>query len=438
MKIGVIAYGKGGAMLADKLKKLEGAGSKQIIESILVFETYSGARKYYNNIDVRENDDEYFVMYGKEMFNGKGTGARGKRGLEVAENTRGSITKFFALNQSIDDLDAVVIMCAAGGGTGIGATVAARHLANKYPDKPLYGVTVLPDTDEQSTYRLNAGETLIRLSMDTDTVFVFDNNKYGIGEPGAHPEYPDDMDHDDVFDDANAEMMEALHTVLSADQARDRGREGAVINTATLHDVLRTGGITTISSVKDRLPRRDRTVTRWFWKLFPVGTKSLSERRTTVPAFPDSDFEHDTADANGSDGRVIPHPLDLLPFTHESSASFLPGTTPETAYRSAYFLCAPKRYVTKENALAASEWVRENTGDGDRAVKLYPGYSNSESKAVCVHSHTTVPPRIEELKQDYEEINARVKNQGSGTGAGGSGPGETNPKDVNVFGYEHY
>lgn len=447
MRIGVLAYGKTGIKLADQLKH-ETNSSDELIEHVLAFDTYTNGLKHASHIDPGENDNEHFHVYGKKHCDGTGTGGDAQVALQAADETRGLITKTYALQENIDNVDALVTFGSAGGGTGgLGATIAAEHLANTYPNTPLYAVTVLPDPRDPSVYVLNAMKTVQDLSAVTDSVIIFDNAKYGVGVPGEHPDYPSDADPDTVYETANAEMMEAFHTVFTADNASTRKvKDGSVINTAALHDVLRTGGITTISSVTDTLDRRDRSMSRWFWKLVPGGTPE-HDRRTTEPAFPDANIEHDTGTENGDAGRVTPHPLDLLPYTHDPDASFLTRCTPESSTRAAYFLCAPKRFVNTANVLAASDWVKHHANDGVRAVKLYPGYSTGTTvKAVCVHSHTTVPARVNEAVEHGQQVLARVRernrkqnsNQNTGAGdaatsAGSSVGGSVNPKDVNVF-----
>jgi cell division GTPase FtsZ len=85
-------------------------------------------------------------------------------------------------SQHFYDADAFLLLAGAAGGTGSGVTpVIARHLKERFTDKPVYGLAVLPFEHEEATEErapYNTAMCLKSLGAVADAVVLFDNQRY--------------------------------------------------------------------------------------------------------------------------------------------------------------------------------------------------------------------------------------------------------------------
>lgn len=134
-------------------------------------------------------DADHRIIIGGTKASGGGLGRMNELGAEIAREEGGRIISIMRRSPSFADTDAFLLAGAGAGGTGSGAIAAlARFLKESYPEKPVYGMVVLPFEREDLAERradYNTGTCLKSLYLVADAVLLVDNEKYLKKEPAV-------------------------------------------------------------------------------------------------------------------------------------------------------------------------------------------------------------------------------------------------------------
>jgi cell division GTPase FtsZ len=174
------------------------------------------------------------VLVGGHRVDGDGVGADNELGAEVMRADAGEVLD--ALDGRLTSrAEAVFVVAGLGGGTGSGgAPVLARELSRVY-DVPVYGLGVLPGSDEGALYQVNAGRSLKTFAREADALLLVDNDAWRTsGESVA-----------DGFERVNEAIARRVGLLLAAGETTD-GVGESVVDASEVVNTLREGGLAAV------------------------------------------------------------------------------------------------------------------------------------------------------------------------------------------------
>ncbi len=127
-------------------------------------------------------DYRHRILVGGQRTRGHGVGKVNEVGAEVAREDGDKVLEGIRAVERFTETDAFLLIAGAAGGTGSGAIpVLAQQIKERYAEKPLYAIIVLPFryeeiTEERSIY--NVGTCLKSTYLVADAVFLIDNQRY--------------------------------------------------------------------------------------------------------------------------------------------------------------------------------------------------------------------------------------------------------------------
>ena len=183
MKLVVVGFGQCGGRIADEFVRLTiKARSQRGIDVI------TGA--FAVNTDVADlsglhrikRDYQHRILIGGRKTGGHGVGKINELGAEIAREDGDKIVDTIRTTKQFSETDAFLLIAGAAGGTGSGALpIMTQQIKERYIDKPVYNLVVLPfeheETIEERTI-YNASTCLKSAYLVADAVFLVDNQKY--------------------------------------------------------------------------------------------------------------------------------------------------------------------------------------------------------------------------------------------------------------------
>ena len=122
------------------------------------------------------------ILIGRQKTAGHGVGKVNELGAEIAREDGDKVLESVTAVGQFTDTDAFLVIAGAAGGTGSGAvSVISQQLKERYIDKPVYNLIVLPFTYEEVTEErsiYNVGTCLKSSYLVADAVFLVDNQRY--------------------------------------------------------------------------------------------------------------------------------------------------------------------------------------------------------------------------------------------------------------------
>ncbi|MBI2287514.1 MAG: cell division protein FtsZ [Chloroflexi bacterium] len=183
MKLVVIGLGQCGGRIADEFARLNiKAQSQRGIEII------TGA--FAVNTDIADlsglrrikPDPQHRILIGSRKTGGHGVGKINELGAEVAKEDADKVIDAMRATKRLPEADAFLLAAGAAGGTGSGAIpIMVQHVKERFMDKPVYALIILPfeheeQTEERTIY--NVATCLKSTYLTADAIIVADNQKY--------------------------------------------------------------------------------------------------------------------------------------------------------------------------------------------------------------------------------------------------------------------
>jgi cell division GTPase FtsZ len=183
MKLVVVGLGQCGGRLADEFARLnERARSQRGIEIITGAFAVNTDAADLSGLQTISSDHQHRILIGGRRTGGHGVGKINELGAEVAKDDADKVVDAIRTAKRIFETDAFLLMAGVGGGTGSGAiSIVARMLRERYLDKPIYAMAVLPFSHEEGTEErtiYNTATSLKSLYPMVDAVFLIDNQRY--------------------------------------------------------------------------------------------------------------------------------------------------------------------------------------------------------------------------------------------------------------------
>ncbi|MBA7689075.1 Tubulin-like protein CetZ [subsurface metagenome] len=183
MKLVVIGSGQCGSRIADEFARLNRrARAHRHIEIITgVFAVNTDAADL-SGLATINSDYQHRILIGGRKTSGHGVGKINELGAEVAREDGDKVIDAIRTARHFFETDAFLIVASAAGGTGSGSIpVITNMIKDRYMDKPVYALVVLPfeheeQTEERTVY--NSAICLKSVSTVADAVFLVDNQRY--------------------------------------------------------------------------------------------------------------------------------------------------------------------------------------------------------------------------------------------------------------------
>ena len=153
MKLVVIGFGQCGGRIADEFERLnKRARNLRGIEIIVDSFAVNTDSTDMVGLQTIKTDYQHRILIGVGKTHGHGVAKISEVGAEVAREDADKIIDAMRGNQKFFETDAFLLVAGAAGGTGSGAvSVIAKALKERFGDKPVYALIVLPFEHEEVT-----------------------------------------------------------------------------------------------------------------------------------------------------------------------------------------------------------------------------------------------------------------------------------------------
>jgi cell division GTPase FtsZ len=355
MKLAMIGFGQAGGKIVDKFLEFDKRTGSGIVRAAVAVNT---AKADLMGLEHVSQDQR--VLIGQSRVKGHGVGADNELGAEIVEEdideVQGAIDSI-----PVHEVDAFLIVAGLGGGTGSGGSpVLAKHLKRIYTE-PVYGLGVLPGSDEGGIYTLNAARSFQTFVREVDNLLVFDNDawrKTGESVQGG-------------YDEINEEIVRRFGVLFGAGEV-GKGEEVAesVVDSSEIINTLAGGGVSTVGYAAEDV------------ELKSAG--GLLSRFTST--------EDDSLDTAHTTNRITS-------LVRKATLGRL--TMPceiDGVERALLVMSGPSKYLNRKGIERGRKWLEEQTGSMEVRGGDYPQQVPEVSAAVLLSGVTNVP-RIKELQQ---------------------------------------
>jgi cell division GTPase FtsZ len=184
MKVTVIGFGQCGGRIADEFARINRTAiyrrGIEICPGVYAVNTDSADLSGLHHIKA---DYKHRILIGGNKTGGHGVGKINELGALVTKEESGKIFDAIDGTKRLYETDAFLLVASGGGGTGSGAiSVMTKLIKERFSNKPVYDLVVLPfeheeETEERSTF--NTAACLKSLNATADAVFICDNQRLG-------------------------------------------------------------------------------------------------------------------------------------------------------------------------------------------------------------------------------------------------------------------
>ncbi len=355
MKLALIGVGQAGGKVVDEFLAYDEATGSDVVRGAIAVNT---AKADLEGIDHLPRDHR--ILIGQARVKGHGVGADNELGAEIAEEDIDEVQG--ALDGvPVHEIDAFLVIAGLGGGTGSGAApVIARHLKRIHTE-PVYGLGILPGTDEGGIYTLNAARSLKTFVDEVDNLLVFDNDAWRKTGESVQQGY----------DALNEELVKRFGVLFSAGEIGE-GSDVAesVVDSSEIINTLAGGGISTLgyAEVEVDEPERSGLLSRLRGEKFELDSTQTTNRITSL---------------------VRKATLGRLTLPCEVS-----GTE-----RALLVVAGPPEYLNRKGIEHGRKWLEEQTGSMEVRGGDYPRRGEGTVAVLVLLGGVTNVPRVKELQQ---------------------------------------
>ena len=183
MKLVIVGFGQCGGRIADEFARINRrAHLKRNIDIVTgVFAVNTDVADLSGLTGIKP-DYQHRILIGGRKTGGHGVGKINELGAEIAREDGDKVIDTIRTSKRFAEADAFLLIGGAAGGTGSGAVpVITQHIKERYVDKPVYNLIVLPfeheeQTEERTIY--NVATCLKSTYLVADAVFLVDNQRY--------------------------------------------------------------------------------------------------------------------------------------------------------------------------------------------------------------------------------------------------------------------
>ncbi len=256
MKLVVVGLGQCGGRIADEFarlnKRARGQRGMEIVTGAFAVNTEAADLSGLKTI---RPDYQHRILVGGRRTGGHGVGKINELGAEVAREDGDKVVDALRTAHRFFETDAFLLIAGVAGGTGSGALpIITQMMKDRYIDKPVYTMAVLPFAHEEETEERTVSNTatcLKSLYTIADAVFLVDNQRF----------VRKDFSLRNNLTQINTLLVEPFYNLLCAGEETKRRHIGARMVDAG--DIIQSlVGWTVIGYGKSQLPT---------WKFFSWG-----------------------------------------------------------------------------------------------------------------------------------------------------------------------
>jgi len=362
MKLALIGFGQAGGKIVDEFVTFDESIGGGFIESAIAVNSATTDLQGLSNVP-RANR----VLIGQARVKGHGVGADNELGATVTEEDideiQGAIDRM-----AVHEIDAFLIVAGMGGGTGSGgAPVLASHLKRIY-SQPVFGLGILPATDEGGIYTLNAARSFQTFVREVDNLLVFDNDVWrSAGESVA-----------DGYGRINREIVERFGLLFAAGEVGhgDHIAE-SVVDSSEIINTLEDG-VSTIGFASETVDDSSDGLLSSF-KSEPAFDEGKATNRMTSLV------------RKATLGRLT-LPCDVA-----------------SADRGLVVATGPPEHLNRKGVERGRQWLEDETGSMEIRGGDFPLPNKNEVGSIVLLSGVTNVPRIEQLQQVAIEAKDRTE-----------------------------
>jgi len=248
MKLVVIGFGQCGGRVADEFGRLNRrARSHRGIEIVTGIFAVNTDAADLSGLQTVRSDYQHRILIGGRKTGGHGVGKINELGAEVAREDADKVVDAIRSTKRFFETDAFLLVAGAAGGTGSGALpIMTQHIKERYRDKPVYNLIILPfqheeDTEERTVY--NSAVCIKSADSVADAIILVDNQRY----------VRKDFSLRNNLAKINALIVEPFYDLLCAGEEKKAKHIGAKMLDAG--DIIQTlVGWTVIGYGKSQLP----------------------------------------------------------------------------------------------------------------------------------------------------------------------------------------
>ena len=217
MKLTVIGFGQAGGRIADEFAGINRNAINQrgieICPGVYAVNTDSADLTGLRNI---KSDYKHRILIGGNKTGGHGVGKINELGALVTKEEAEKIFDSIEGTKRLYETDGFLLAASGAGGTGSGAiSVMTKLIKERFSNKPVYDLLVLPfeheeETEERSTF--NTAACLKSINASADAMFIFDNQRFGRKENSLNGN----------FDQINKEIVNPFYDLLCAGEETKR------------------------------------------------------------------------------------------------------------------------------------------------------------------------------------------------------------------------
>ena len=359
MKLAMIGFGQAGGKIVDKFLEYDKNTGSGIVRSAVAVNTAKA-----DLLGLTHIPEENRVLIGQARVKGHGVGADNELGAEIAEEDideiQGAIDSI-----PVHEVDAFLIVAGLGGGTGSGGSpVVAKHLKRIYTE-PVYGLGVLPGSDEGGIYTLNAARSFQTFVREVDNLMVFDNDSWR--QTGESVE--------GGYDHINEEIVRRFGVLFGAGEveAGDNVAE-SVVDSSEIINTLDGGGVSTVGYAAEDV-------------------ELSSNSGGLLSRFKGGDGDTD----DGLDTANTTNRITSLVRKAALGRLTLPCEI-EGAERALLVMAGPPKHLNRKGIERGRKWLEEQTGSMEVRGGDYPTNSPKVAASILLAGVHNVP-RIKELQQ---------------------------------------
>jgi cell division GTPase FtsZ len=358
MKLAMIGFGQAGGKIVDRFLRYDDRTGSSIVRAAVAVNTAKA-----DLMGLERIPEENRVLIGQSRVKGHGVGADNELGAEIAEEDMDEIQGAID-GIPVHEVDAFLIVAGLGGGTGSGGSpVLAKHLKRIYTE-PVYGLGVLPGSDEGGIYTLNAARSFQTFVPEVDNLLVFDNDawrKTGESVQGG-------------YEEINEEIVKRFGILFGAGEV-GQGDEVAesVVDSSEIINTLSGGGVSTVGYASESVENEQ-------------SSGGLLSKLTG---------------GGDDDGLDTAHTTNrIMSLVRKAALGRL--TLPceiEGAERALLVMAGPSQYLNRKGIERGRKWLEEQTGSMEVRGGDYPVADSGFVAGVILLSGVTNVPRIKELQK---------------------------------------
>ncbi|MFA5629049.1 MAG: tubulin/FtsZ family protein [Dehalococcoidales bacterium] len=183
MKLIVIGLGQCGGRIADEFARM-GKRAVEMRNIDVIVDAFAVNTNTADMATVRtiKADHQHRILIGVGKTRGHGVAKLNELGAEIARADADKIMDALRTTKDLYEADAFLLVSSTAGGTGSGAIpIIANVLKERFVDKPVYTILVLPFEHEETAEEMAVYNTAVCLKSTysiADAVILVDNQRY--------------------------------------------------------------------------------------------------------------------------------------------------------------------------------------------------------------------------------------------------------------------